>query len=200
MKLTDACLLILFGIILPSWDVSSDVLFSYKMIVPKKCNLTWEDYDLNHEIGMDHSNISSGKMWFSFLSCRVTKRYLFQLKQNTLKCFIAIKNTANIQEKMEVIHSLVWQIYVMPTYLGQFCFISVLQTDWYHKAWYHWSTVWNARNLPFQLKCFVKASLNDLMHLISMWHKNHDNYIVRCPRYEFMPLLRKLIPNFVDLE
>ena len=62
MKLTDACLLILFGIILPSWDVSSDVVFSYKMIVPKKCNLTWEDYGLNHGTGMHPFNISSGKL------------------------------------------------------------------------------------------------------------------------------------------
>ena len=52
MNRYDALILILFGIILPTFDVFSDLYLSFRLMVPKNCNGTykqrWFEYLKNH--------------------------------------------------------------------------------------------------------------------------------------------------------
>ena len=45
MPWSAAIIMLLFGILLPSWDVFSDLLFTYNLFIPKKClAYTSQDY------------------------------------------------------------------------------------------------------------------------------------------------------------
>ena len=64
MPFMEAMVLSMFGIILPTWDVWSDVSLSYKMMVPKICS--WDDYVENYFNGIEPSyNFEIGN--FSFI-------------------------------------------------------------------------------------------------------------------------------------
>ena len=47
MPIVEAIVLLIFGIILPSWDVGSDIAFSHSFLSTKPCNFTWVDYVRN---------------------------------------------------------------------------------------------------------------------------------------------------------
>ena len=66
MPFMEAIVLSMFGIILPTWDVWSDVSLSYKMMVPKICS--WDDYVENYFNGIEPSyNFEIGNLiWKKF--------------------------------------------------------------------------------------------------------------------------------------
>ena len=64
MPLMEAIVLSMFGIILPTWDVWSDVSLSYKMMVTKICS--WDDYVENFFNGIEPTyNFEIGNFSFN---------------------------------------------------------------------------------------------------------------------------------------
>ena len=60
MPKVEALVLILFGIVLPTWDVGSDIAFSRSFLI-QKCP-TWEDYVRDYKDGVEPPvNQSIGK-------------------------------------------------------------------------------------------------------------------------------------------
>ena len=53
MSKAEAVILLLFGIILPSWDVASDLLLSFSFISSKPCSMTWNDYIRDYKSGIE---------------------------------------------------------------------------------------------------------------------------------------------------
>ena len=53
MPIVEALVLILFGIVLPSWDVGSDIAFSHSFLSTKPCNFTWEYYIRDYKDGIE---------------------------------------------------------------------------------------------------------------------------------------------------
>ena len=51
MSITDALILIAFGIILPTWDVASDIAFSHSFLSIKPCDMqyAYSHYIINHD-------------------------------------------------------------------------------------------------------------------------------------------------------
>ena len=64
MPFMEAIVLFMFGIILPTWDVWSDVSLSYKMMVTKICS--WDDYVENFFNGIEPTyNFEIGNFSFN---------------------------------------------------------------------------------------------------------------------------------------
>ena len=53
MTIVEALVLVLFGIVLPTWDVGSDIALSYSFISTKQCDLTWEEYVREYRNGIE---------------------------------------------------------------------------------------------------------------------------------------------------
>ena len=51
MPVGDALILVFFGILLPSWDVYSDIALSYTLITPKVCS--WDGYVKLYKNGIE---------------------------------------------------------------------------------------------------------------------------------------------------
>ena len=51
MPIGDALILVFFGILLPSWDVYSDIALSYTLITPKVCS--WDGYVKLYKNGIE---------------------------------------------------------------------------------------------------------------------------------------------------
>ena len=62
MQIVEALVLFVFGILLPTWDVGSDVALSHSFITTKICELTWREYVRDYRNGVEPPvNQSIGK-------------------------------------------------------------------------------------------------------------------------------------------
>ena len=53
MPIVEALVLILFGIVLPTWDVGSDIALSHSFLSTKPCFLPWEEYVRDYKNGVE---------------------------------------------------------------------------------------------------------------------------------------------------
>ena len=53
MPIVEAIVLLIFGIVLPSWDVGSDIALSHSFLSTEPCNLTWEEYVRDYKDGVE---------------------------------------------------------------------------------------------------------------------------------------------------
>ena len=53
MQIVEALVLFVFGILLPTWDVGSDVALSHSFITTKICELTWREYVRDYRNGVE---------------------------------------------------------------------------------------------------------------------------------------------------
>ena len=75
MPIVEAVVLILFGIVLPTWDVGSDIALSHSFLSRKLCN--WEEYIIGYKDGIEPSvNQSIGEFILNLFISRWTNKVL----------------------------------------------------------------------------------------------------------------------------
>ena len=84
MTIIEALVLVLFGIVLPTWDVGSDIALSYSFISTKQCDLTWEEYVREYRNGIEPLVVQNiGRFIFSvFNSWGTNYKFHFDFQIN----------------------------------------------------------------------------------------------------------------------
>ena len=68
MPIVEAIVLLIFGIVLPTLDVGSDIKLSHSFLSTKVCNLTWEEYVRDYKDGIEPPiNQTIGKAYFEIV-------------------------------------------------------------------------------------------------------------------------------------